>query len=68
MFLSTVAYEKKKDKVISTIATRSYTSKEGTLVNKTYHVGGDSPRDDRTKINQQVSGIVMSAKKKNCFI
>ncbi|PVE62923.1 Ger(x)C family spore germination protein [Priestia megaterium] len=64
MFLSTVAYEKKKDKVISTIAIRSYTSKEGTLVNKTYHVEGDSPRDDRTKINQQVSGIVMSAKKR----
>ncbi|WP_176345196.1 Ger(x)C family spore germination protein [Priestia aryabhattai] len=65
MFLSTVAYEKKKgNKVLSTIAIRSYTSKEGTLVNKTYHVAGDSPRDDRTKINQQVSGIVMSAKKR----
>ncbi|MGE1198020.1 Ger(x)C family spore germination protein [Priestia megaterium] len=65
MFLSTVAYEKKKgNKVISTIAIRSYTSKEGILVNKTYHVAGESPRDDRTKINQQVSGIVMSAKKR----
>lgn len=50
--------------MLSTIAIRSYTSKEGILVNKTYHVAGDSPRDDRTKINQQVSGIVMSAKKR----
>ncbi|MFY0761689.1 Ger(x)C family spore germination protein [Metabacillus dongyingensis] len=52
------------DEILVTTAIQSYTSKEQQPINKTYFVTAFSSRNAKIKLNQQMSGTVMSAKNK----
>lgn len=52
------------DEILTTTAIHSYTSKEQQPINKTFFVTATSPRNAKIKLNQQMSGTVMTAKNK----
>lgn len=65
VFMSATAFQiASDDEIIATTAVQSYTSKEQQPINKTYFVTAFSPRNAKIKLNQQMSGTMMTAKNK----
>lgn len=65
VFMSATSFQvASDDEILTTTAIHSYTTKEQQPNNKTYFVTAFSPRNAKIKLNQQMSGTVMTAKNK----